>query len=71
MKLFAILCMGLLVMAVVLTSGCTQQPAGGDNQPSGPSVNLEEQSYQLVDEELSNVVDNISLGDLENSLLEQ
>ena len=74
MRSFALIAVCLL--AIALASGCTQEsqdqtPADNQQPDMQQTVNLEEQSYQLLDQELDNAVENITLEDLENTLLEQ
>jgi len=58
------------VLAVVLISGCTQQPAGGG---TGGVINkaAESAAQSAIEQEMNQAIDNINTSDIENALLTQ
>jgi hypothetical protein len=63
--------MVLLLLAAVMVSGCTQQPAG-DQQPDDglqPPQDLGASAYELMEQEMDQALDDIDLSDMENELL--
>jgi outer membrane lipoprotein-sorting protein len=58
------------VLAVVLISGCTQQPSG---PVTGGAVNkaAESAAQSAIEQEMNQAIENISTSDIENALLNQ
>jgi hypothetical protein len=57
-----------ILLAAVLVSGCTTEPAGGD--ASGMSGDeIEASAYDQIEQELEEAIEDIDLEDLEGELL--
>jgi len=61
------------VLAVVLISGCTQQPPAGGGETTGQAVNkaAESAAQAAIEQEMEQAIENISSSDIENALLNQ
>jgi hypothetical protein len=71
MKLTGTLVLGLLLVAVLI-AGCVQQPTG----PSGDGAQLtqaemEQQAYNTLEQEMEQAIDEMTLQEIENELLQQ
>jgi PBP1b-binding outer membrane lipoprotein LpoB len=65
-----------LLVSAVLISGCTTVPTGGQEtgEPSGAQMTQSEKESQAlaaVEQEMDELIDNMSMEDLENELLNQ
>ena len=71
-KVLAILAVAS-VLAVVLISGCTQQPAGDGGVITGGAVSkaAESAAQSAIEQEMEQAIANISTEDIENALLNQ
>jgi len=59
----------LLVVSVIFASGCVQQETGGATGGAAGAT-LEDQAADMLEQELDQAIENISVEDIENSLPE-
>ncbi len=70
---YVVMILALLVLSVVFVSGCATTPDTGNTGATGELTAKEKEdlAYQAIDNEIDQALENMTLEDIENELLNQ
>ena len=57
-----------ILVSILLTSGCIKYGSSAERNETMTKSQIEDQADSMIEQEIENATENISLGDIENSL---